>query len=182
MKKYLLALTLLFPLTSFAMAGVVQVNNTVQNINRVGTLKSSDMSSVIEYKNGSLTQSGSGYMQLYNLENSNISPTDYEVRGPFIPNYEYTTAGDCKGSVYDDKVKICFLQWTDTGPAEAPIVRESITPPVVSDSVVASSQAVVVSQDEQISALRAQLIDLLIQLINLLKLQLVIQQNGTQTI
>ena len=119
-----------FPLSTFAMAGVVQVNHTIQNIQHIGTLKPADMSSNIVYKTGKLTQSGSGIMQLYNLENSNISPTDYEVKLPFVPYYEYTLAGDCKGTVWDDKVKMCIVQWTDTGPAEAPVPRTETSTPI----------------------------------------------------
>ena len=119
-----------FPLSTFAMAGFIQVDHTVQNIQGIGTLKPADMSSSIVYKTGKLTQSGSGAMQLYNMENSNISPTDYEVKLPFIPYYEYTLAGDCKGTVWDDKVKMCIVQWTDTGPAVAPVPRTEVTAPV----------------------------------------------------
>ncbi len=162
MKKYLLLL-ILFPLTSFATGGFVQVSHTVQNIQGVGTLKPSDMSSVINYNNDSTTQSGDGAIQLYDLGDSN---TDYEVTAPFIPNYEYTTAGDCSGTVSENKVKMCVLQWTDTGPAEAPVV---VTQPAMGGTAIAQDDS------QEIEVLQKQLMSLLMQLIELLKLQLALK-------
>lgn len=169
MKKFLLTLAILLPITSFAMGGVVEVTNTVANIQGVGTLKPSDMQSIITYKNGSLTQSSLGQITSYDLSNAGINPTDYTVIAPFIPDYEYTIAGDCSGTVSDDKLKMCFLQWTDTGTSMPPVIVQASEPmplPIVSEPIV----TLVPTNDnpEQIQALQEQLIGLLKQLISIL--------------
>jgi hypothetical protein len=179
--KYLVLSLVFLPVFASAQTAqhppVVQVDNYVANIQGIGDRTVNDFSSVILYKNNTLKQSKGGYSAAYSLEDAGSDSVDYEVKGILVPNYEYTLAGDCKGTIQENKIKMCSIQWTDTGPAEvpqqvlepAPVQELPLLAPQISAPVVISSEDTI-EQQELIKSLLLQVIELLKQLIAL-KLQ-----------
>ncbi len=157
MKKYLI-LSILFLLPGTALAeGYIQVDNSVLNIQGTGKLSADDMEDAIQYGNNLQILSGKSHVYT-------IPSGTYEVTGTPVPGYEYTTAGNCKGSIRDNQVKACQLQWTDTGSQEEPHFTLSSDVTVPETQV---KQETIEENPEFIRSLLLQIIDLLKQLISL---------------